>query len=203
MRIKPIFSRPAAIATRTVAPALALLAIVLAVSTIGCTPAAETETKKSPADEPRAKERATDEEKPSAALPSDADSHRIARLFADAVFAGNYRAAYDLTSSRLQGRMSLEKFTAACKQAVQQFGEAVQLGKVVTDRTGGLAGSAASKQYGFPAEIPDGDRLAWAHFALALDVDGDEVLRCYDCWMLLENDRGKARIGHFAFLPCE
>ncbi len=71
-----------------------------------------------------------------------------------------------------------------------------------TQLTKGLGGIAASNQYGFPAEIPDDDRLAWVHAALALELDGDEILRCYDCWMLLENDHGKARVGHFAFTPC-
>ena len=99
--------------------------------------------------------------------------------------------------------MSLDKFSAACQQAVQQFGEAVQLGPVVIDKSGGLGGSAASKEYRFPAEIPDADRLAWVHSALALEVDEGEFIRCYDCWMLLENDGGKARIGYFNFAPCE
>jgi hypothetical protein len=203
MKTNPIFHRPSPIATRSMAPLLALLAIAVAVSTISCTPTAETETKDSPPKDSTAKDHAPGEAKPPAPLPSPADTKRIARLFGESLLAGNYPAAYELTSSRLQQRMSLEKFTAACKQAVQQYGEAVQLGPTVVDRTSGLVGSHASQQYGFPAAIPDDDRLAWLHCALALDVDGEEILRCYDCWMLVENDGGKARIGHFSFIGCQ
>jgi hypothetical protein len=210
MKTKPIFSRLSAVAARGTAPALALLAIVLATTNIACTPAVETNnppakqsTADSAADEPRASARATADEKPSSEVPSAADCERIARLFGEALLAGNYPAAYQLTSARLHGRMSQDKFAQACKQAAKQYGEAIQLGKVVIDRRSGLAGSAASEQYGFPADIPDHDRLAWLHCALALDVDGEEILRCYDCWMLMENDGGKAHIGHFSFIGCQ
>jgi hypothetical protein len=197
-----IFSRLRAFAGRCTLPALTLLAIVLTVTTIACTPAAETERKNPPTDDSRAGDEGAEREKP-AAMPKPSDYQRIARLFGESLLAGNYSAAYQLTSGRLHRRMSLEKFSEACQQAAQQFGEAMQLGKVVIDRTDGLDGSAASRQFGFPAEIPDDDRLAWAHCAMALDVDGDEILRCYDCWMLVENDGGKARIGHFSFVACQ
>jgi hypothetical protein len=206
MKTNPIFSRLSTIAGRYTFPSLALLAIVLAVTTIACTPAPEEENKK-PADDSWAEHaaggHAGGEAKSSAAVPKPSDYELVARLFGESLLAGNYPAAYQLTSKRLQHRMSLEKFTAACKQAAEQYGEAIQLGKVVTDRTDGLAGSAASGQLGFPAEIPDDDRLAWAHCAMALDVDGEEILRCYDCWMLVENDGGHAHIGHFSFVACQ
>ncbi len=122
---------------------LALLAIALPATAISCTPPAE--TRDPPANEhaagetkPAAASRATG--LPAAAIPSATDYERDRRLFGESLLAGQYAAAYDLTSSRLRGRMSLEKFTDVCQQAVQQFGKAVQLGKVIIDQTGGLAG---------------------------------------------------------------
>jgi hypothetical protein len=182
------------------AVALLVLAIAVSATTISCAPSVEMK-------DPPAKEHAGEVPPPTtvrtADVPTAADYKRVARLFGESLLAANYVAAYELTSSRLKQRMSAEKFSEACKKAVEQFGEAVQLGAVVVDQISGLAGPAASQQFGFPGEIPDGDRLAWLHTAMALDVDGEEIIRCYDCWMLLENDGGKARIGHFSFTPCE
>ena len=131
--------------------------------------------------------------------PSQADCEETARLFAEALVNGEYGAAYNLASSRLQKRMPREDFAQACTDAVVKFGQAEKLGPVVAELTDGLEGSGPSDQYGFPADIPDADRLAWIHASLALELDGDEVLRQYDLWMLLENDGGKARVGHFSF----
>ena len=99
--------------------------------------------------------------------PTADDYQQVAEEFGNALVAGEYGAAYRLTSARLQRRMSSEQFTHACLDAVKQFGEAERLGPIVAERTEGLAGEAASRQYGFPEEIPDGDRLAWVHAALA------------------------------------
>ena len=131
--------------------------------------------------------------------PSRADCEETARLFAEALVGGEYGAAYELTSSRLRKRMPREDFAQACTDAVVKFGQAEKLGPIVAEVTDGLAGAGASDQYGFPADIPDPDRLAWVHASLALELDGDEILRQYDLWMLLENDGGKARVGHFSF----
>ena len=131
--------------------------------------------------------------------PTTDDCQETARLFAEALVGGEYGAAYELTSARLRKRMSREDFAAACSNAAQEFGQAQRLGPVVAELTDGLGGAAASDQYGFPKDIPDRDRLAWVHASLALELDGDEILRYYDCWMLLENDGGEARVGHFKF----
>jgi hypothetical protein len=136
------------------------------------------------------------------AQPSAEGYEKIAEQFGRALVAGEYSAAYQLTSSRLHKRLTEKEFAQTCGDAAKQFGQAERLGPVAIELTDGLDGDQASQQYGFPAEIPDGDRLAWAHAAIALEVDGEEILRCYDCWMLLENDHGKARVGHFKFTFC-
>lgn len=198
-----------------------MLGAVSAATLIGCTPAAVppgAEEKSSAVEHRRTAEILPNDEQqeerdempaadPVRAAPSPVvrpeEVKRVAHVFADLLLAGNYEGAYMLTSGRLRHRMPLSQFAQLCRGAAEKYGDPIRLGSVVVDRTAGLAGEHASGQYGFPVDIPDGDRLAWVHCALALDVDGEEILRCYDCWMLVENDGGKAHIGHFAFTACE
>jgi hypothetical protein len=127
----------------------------------------------------------------------------LAARFGEALVKGDYHAAYDLTSSRLQQRISLTEFKAAAEKAQADFGTPLKCAKVGFGKSDGLGGFKAAETLGFPPQIPDADRLAWLHATLAVEMDGDEVLRCYNCWLLVENESGREKVGHYDFVSCD
>jgi hypothetical protein len=127
----------------------------------------------------------------------------LAARFGEALVKGDYKSAYALTSSRLQQRVSLPQFEAAAEKARADFGAPLKCAKIGFGTSDGLGGFQAAQTLGFPKEIPDADRLAWLHATLAVEMEGDEVLHCYNCWLLVENERGREKVGHFHFVSCD
>lgn len=134
----------------------------------------------------------------------EAATRALAKQFGKALMKEDYKAAYALLSSEYQSRLPFDQFESEAEKARSEHGEPL---KVEADI--GVVGNqffiseGDPKTYGFSPKIPPRSRLAWAFAKLALEVEGDDITRCYEARFLVVDDDGALKLGHVEYDWCD
>ncbi|MGQ0636639.1 MAG: hypothetical protein ACT4QC_18670 [Planctomycetaceae bacterium] len=127
----------------------------------------------------------------------------LTQRFGDALMKHDYAAAYALTSRTLKQKMTLEQFQAEHQkewaEKTRQFQPIKCFASTgTTDRR-----DLNDDDYAPLAEVPAGVRRAWMAAQFALEMSGEDVTRCFDCWLLIVADGGEDKIGRFEYIWCD
>ena len=132
---------------------------------------------------------------------SEASYTKIASQFGEALMNQDYSAAYALSSSHLKNRMSFADFEADCKAARSEYGPVV---KVEAEVNSTDPKTFADDEEIVPSDIPPDAVRAWTITTFALEVDAQgNIDRCYDYWLVLVQEEGQTRVGHFYHDWCD
>lgn len=130
----------------------------------------------------------------------------LTRKYGEALSAGDFAAAYALTSSHLQQRMTLEQFVADNRQEWSHRTEGAPPLRLRPE-TGSLSLSEIKDEmYAKASEVPLDVRRAWMEVEVALELDAeddDEPTRCFHCFLLIVDDAGQNKVGKYEYQWCD
>jgi hypothetical protein len=136
----------------------------------------------------------------SSSLTSQGEYKKIATEFGEALQAGNYAAAWAMTSNRIRNRMSYELFGQDFRDARNEYGEILRI--EVFDNE--LDEETLNDEDIIPNDIPKESVRAWMTIELALELDQQgEVERCYDYWLILVEEEGQIKIADYYHEWCD
>lgn len=132
---------------------------------------------------------------------SEVSYEKVASQFGEALMNQDYSAAYALSSSHLKNRMSYADFEADCKAARSEFGPVLRVESEVNSTD---PKTFADDDEIVPSDIPADAVRAWVITTLALEMDDrGDVERCYDYWLVLVEEEGQTRVGHYYHDWCD
>jgi len=120
----------------------------------------------------------------------------VSEAFAKAIHAGDYPAAYALTSSHIRGRMTAEEFAKFHADALTKYGKPRKYEVSVGNDDREEIRGEEWDDTGIPAK----DRLVWMHVLWVLEVDdAGEIERSYETWMMIVKEDGEFKIGSIEY----
>ena len=124
----------------------------------------------------------------------------MTQKFGDALVAADYARAYALMSPNYQKTVTLAKFSAIHRRAIDEFGKPLKAAAGLGDLN---EAEMQGPEFDRFAKVPAKDRAAWTFANLSPELRQGETVRCYDCWLLLVRSGEELRVGAFEYEPCE
>jgi hypothetical protein len=121
----------------------------------------------------------------------------LCRLFAEALIAKEFRAAYEMTATSLRRSTTLSAFEEEHRQAWARFSQPYAILEIDSNTIG--VEEAGSGDLGFPDAVPCETRLARMVVSLASFAPGPGC----DLWINLCEEEGEELVANFEYEPLD